>query len=157
MAGLTPVSAIVQAARSLEGLPFHHRGHSVSGVDCIGLLLLSTREAGLELVSEDRARSLGGWLYSRDNSPKLLQAAEELLEPTRELAPGTVLLFKWISAQWPQHFGLYLGEVDVGGAFAGEMIHAAAAHKKVVRCSYSRPWTQLLHSMYRFRGVDYSG
>ena len=65
---LVPSSEIIAAARSYERVPFRHQGRSHRGLDCLGLLAVAFRDAGMTV--HDRTD------YSR--TPNLAEMKEAL-------------------------------------------------------------------------------
>ena len=112
--------AFVAAARSYVGVPWRHLGRSRTGVDCIGLVLLAAREAGVELP--DPAP------YAREpQGTRLLEGILAHTTRVAEAAPGDVLLFR---------LGLYCGHVGIASTHPAwgvpACLHAYAPRKQVV-------------------------
>ena len=112
--------AFVTAARSYEGVPWRHLGRSRTGVDCIGLVLLAAREAGIELP--DPAP------YAREpQGTRLLEGILAHTTRVAEAAPGDVLLFR---------LGLYGGHVGIASTHptwgVPACLHAYAPRRQVV-------------------------
>jgi cell wall-associated NlpC family hydrolase len=82
---MSPV-AFVTAARAYLGAPWRHLGRSRSGVDCIGLVLLAARQAGVEIP--DPAP------YGRDPDGRLLTGVRRHARRVAPPADGDVLLFR---------------------------------------------------------------
>lgn len=108
------------AARGYVGVPWRHLGRARTGVDCIGLVLLATREVGLELP--DPAP------YGRE--PQGTRLLEGILTHAERIAspePGDVLLFR---------MGLYGGHVGIASVHPDwnvpACLHAYAPRKQVV-------------------------
>ena len=99
----------VAAARSYMGTPFRHMGRSRTGLDCIGLVVVSCRDLGLAVVD---ARSYD----RRPNYRQMLRAARdqfEVIPKSLPLPAGAVAMFR--DADWI-HVGIATGE--------GRFIHA---------------------------------
>ncbi len=99
---MTP-PAVVAAARAYLGTPFVHVGRSALGVDCVGLLILAGKDAGLILPGYQTR------LYSRVVNPAVLRAElVRFLRPLAEDEPtavADVALFRCDG--WAQHVGLF--------------------------------------------------
>jgi hypothetical protein len=112
--------AFVAAARSFVGVPWRHLGRSRTGVDCIGLVLLAAREAGVELP--DPAP------YAREpQGTRLLEGILARTARVSEILPGDVLLFR---------MGLYGGHVGIASVHPNwgvpACLHAYAPRRAVV-------------------------
>jgi hypothetical protein len=109
-----------EAARAYLGVPWRHLGRSTTGLDCIGLVLLATRDAGYALP--DPAP------YARE--PQGTRLLDGILGHSRRVpvaVPGDVLLFR---------MGLYGGHVGIASLHPAwrvpACIHAYAPHRRVV-------------------------
>ena len=110
----------VAAARSYVGVPWRHLGRARTGVDCIGLVLLAARDAGVELP--DPAP------YAREpQGTRLLEGILGHATRVAEAAPGDVLLFR---------MGLYGGHVGIASVHPAwgvpACLHAYAPRRQVV-------------------------
>lgn len=111
--------AFVEAARSLVGTPWRHRGRSYRGVDCIGLVELSGGLAGLAgpLLSKDERR------YGREPWNDQLRAGCQARWgdplPVAQAQPGDIALVCWGHGE-PHHMGI-IGNHPSGGL---SIIHA---------------------------------
>lgn len=120
---MIPLAAVVAAARSWIGTPFHHQARLKGvGVDCAGLIIGVARELGVVAPEFD----VGG--YSRvPDGLSMLRYVEEHMQPVAgEAQPGHVLLLRWHQA--PQHLGV-LGDYRHGGL---SIIHAAERAGQVI-------------------------
>jgi cell wall-associated NlpC family hydrolase len=116
---MTP-EAFVAAARTYLGVPWRHLGRSTTGVDCIGLVLLAAREAGLDL--DDPAP------YAREpQGARLLAGVLAHGRRVPEARRGDVLVFR---------MGIYAGHLGIATthrAYGGPaVLHAYAPHRHVV-------------------------
>ncbi|MBR0669976.1 C40 family peptidase [Neoroseomonas soli] len=110
----------VTAARSFVGVPWRHLGRARTGLDCIGLVLLAAREAGVDLP--DPAP------YAREpQGTRLLEGILGHARRVAEAAPGDVLLFR---------LGLYGGHVGIASVHPAwgvpACLHAYAPRRQVV-------------------------
>ena len=132
--GLQPLASI-SAARACLGTPFHHQGRAPAvGLDCIGLIVVALRAAGMEV--RDRTD------YGRRPDGQSLVAALEQHGAARvdEICAGDVLLFRY--DRQPQHVALATG--------AQTMIHAFAPAGNVVETDIGDYWQRRLVGIYRF-------
>lgn len=129
-------SSIIAAAESYLGTRWHHQGRSRAGVDCIGLLVCVARDLGMTVND-----STG---YSRQPDGRQLRAAVEAhLVQVAEPQPADVLLMRF--EREPQHVALM--------ADGGDIIHAYAGARKVVRHRLDELWAGRIVAVYRFRGL----
>lgn len=112
------------AARRYLGVPFLHQARNPArGLDCIGLLVLAARDAGLDLGGHDRRN------YGRDPAQGLLQShlqaafGSPLAAPI--LQPDDVVAMRY---DGPVRHVAIVGERD--GALT--LIHTDSANKRVV-------------------------
>lgn len=135
----------VNAARQLVGTPWRHRGRSFDGVDCIGLVMLAGKLAGVDLFAlcgiHDRA-------YSRRPQRELFALVERHCRRTQVLHPGCLLLFRFPGDEYARHFGIYTD--------AGTMIHAECKTRKaVIEHGYRSQWVSWTHSRWLIPGLEY--
>lgn len=114
------MTRVVNAARGYLGTPWRHLGRSRTGVDCIGLVLLSLAAAGVEVP--DPAP------YRREpQGPRLLDGILRHGVRVATPEPGDVLLFK---------MGLYGGHVGIAthhpAYHVPAVLHAYLPRKHVV-------------------------
>lgn len=101
-------SELVGAARAWLGVPFRHQGR-VSALDCLGLIAVAHRDAGLSVVDCTD--------YGRQPDLARMKAALDAqltrLKRSTPLEAGLVALFeeRWISTRFPVwlHLGLMTG------------------------------------------------
>jgi cell wall-associated NlpC family hydrolase len=141
-----PAAALIAEARKLIGTPFRHQGHSVHGVDCLGLIYVAALNAGLHLEELPEFKRVNGWNYGRSADPQVLAHVSALCRPTPMAVPGCLLFFQFPRVAYPQHFAIYTGR---------NMIHADA-RRGVVEHIYGQPWVRQTHSMWLLPGVDYA-
>ncbi len=116
----TTAAAFVAAARGYVGVPWRHLGRALTGVDCIGLVLLAARRAGMDLP--DPAP------YEREpQGTRLLEGILGYATRVAEASTGDVLLFR---------MGLYGGHVGIASTHPAwrvpACLHAYAPRKQVV-------------------------
>ncbi|MDD3029979.1 MAG: NlpC/P60 family protein [Alphaproteobacteria bacterium] len=130
---------MIAAARTCLGTPFHHQGRAPGvGLDCIGLVIVALKAAGLSV--NDRTD------YGRRPDGKSLIAALEAhgaakVEPVQA---GDILVFRY--DRQPQHVALATG--------AETMIHSFAPAGRVVETSLGAYWKRRLTAAYRFSFND---
>lgn len=129
-------NTIIAAASAYLGTRWHHQGRSAAGVDCIGLMVLTARDCGMVIDDETG--------YSRQPDGRQLQAAlDKYLQRIDAPEPGAVLLMRF--ERDPQHVALM--------ADGGDIIHAYAGARKVVRHRLDEIWARRIVAAYRFPGV----
>ncbi len=126
--------AVIAAARACLGTPFHHQGRLPGvGLDCIGLVIVAARAAGLEV--NDRAD------YAPRPDGAALVAAIEAHGARRveAIRAGDILVFRY--GALPQHVAL--------ATSATTMIHAFAPARRVVETALGDYWRRRLVAVYR--------
>jgi cell wall-associated NlpC family hydrolase len=142
--------AIVDAARSVVGTPYHHQGRIPEiGLDCVGVIVIYARCFGLEL--KDPAN------YSF--RPKLETCLEYLtlnnIKKVESPEFGDILLFHKRRVI-PPHFAIHLKDTIVH--CPSVFVEERGIKSKVVEAVYSEKWKGLLHSAWRIFlkvGSDY--
>lgn len=127
---------IVECALAYEGATFEHQGRHPERMDCIGLIVLSHRDAGYEI--ED-------WTtYSRQPDPATLFRYIEINfeQVDHDLTEGNVLLFNY-RKRGPQHAAIFDGE--------GGLIHTWADVGHVTHNPNDERWLRRLHSVWHVK------
>lgn len=78
--------AFVEAARKYIGVPWIHQGRSKIGIDCVGLIVLSARDCGLDVPM----------LADYGRSPNFSRVKRELMRFGSRvgfISPGTVVIY----------------------------------------------------------------
>lgn len=117
---------------------WRHRGRSPLSMDCVGLVWLSLRAAGLD-IADSKNYSREPW---RDHPRAQLRARFGDPIPETEWQPGDIAVFKSPN-RGPAHIGL-LADYAHGG-FA--LIHAHAQHN-VTEHALDARWRRLLIEVY---------
>ncbi len=138
------VEFVLQAERDRVG--FHHQGRVSGpggGVDCVGLVVLAERAAGLECPDREgyaaRARSV------EDLEGELESHAHRRVD---DLLPGDPLLW---SLDGNPHVGVFLGRID--GRGSRDLVgHAYRNRGRVVVHGLAASWASRIRS--RWRHVD---
>ena len=108
---------VVAAAKALIGVPWKHLGRDERGLDCVGLLVVSVRAAGVQV--ED---FVGYGRHSTDHSMlNRLLALGARVPVAESWQAGDVLVFT--DARYPGHCGLYAGD--------GQVVHCSAIRRRV--------------------------
>lgn len=134
----TQIAQMIAAARRCLGTPFHHQGRQPRfGIDCIGLIVVALRAAGMQVNDYSD--------YSRRPDGKSLIAAltEHGAQPVSKIEPGDILLFRYDNQ--PQHVALAT-EPD-------RMIHSFAVAGQVVETPIGDYWRRRLNGIYRFSQI----
>lgn len=130
--------AFVEAARKLKGARWRHRGRKEWAVDCVGLIVLAAREAGIRASDQT--------YYGREPWDDRLRKAcrANFGEPIAaiEARAGDVALIRWRNGE-PSHVAI------VGDDRRGlTLIHAHNLHG-VVECSLAEPYASCVVEVYR--------
>lgn len=142
---ITP-QQLIDEARKLIGTPWRHQGRTTSGVDCIGLVALATRNAGLDLAAVCGVRDERN--YGRRADPRLYALVEKHCTRIDAPIPGALLFFKFKGDRAPRHFGIYTERDTV--------IHAEAKVRgQVVEHGYRAQWVTWTDSIWKLPGVSY--
>lgn len=132
--------AFIEAARSLKGARWRHRGRKPWAVDCVGLIVLAAQKANLQ-INDEPAR------YGREPWEDQLRSGMRARfgEPVANWMPGDIPLIRWRDGE-PSHVGIF-GDHPSGGL---TLIHAHNLHG-VVECSLSGPYLKVVVEVYRPR------
>lgn len=115
----------IAAARDLVGVPFRHRGRSLRGVDCVGVVALALATQGRTV--QDRAHY--GRNPANDGLREVCQA--HFGNPVAELQAGDVALMAWHDDERnrePNHVGVLFDHPNGGLA----MVHALSQNQRVI-------------------------
>ena len=128
-------SEIVAAARRYKGTPFRHQGRSHRGLDCLGLLAVAFRDAGLTVM--DRTD------YPREPDVRRLRSAlDDQLDHVPKahgLGAGIVALFfdrLWLHVGLmtdERHFIHSRGPEDIGPGVVEHILDVKAWEPRLVR------------------------
>ena len=132
---MTDAYTMIAAARACLATPFHHQGRKPgTGLDCIGLVVVALRAAGLAV--RDRID------YGRRPDGKSLTEAliAHGARQVGDIAAGDILLFRYDGQ--PQHAAL--------ATSADAMIHSFAPAGKVVETPIGSYWRRRLVGAFRF-------
>lgn len=135
---------LIDEARKLTGTPWKHQGRSRRGVDCVGMVLLAAKNAGLDLtkngVTDERK-------YGRGAQPLLLERVEQYCTRIESPIAGCLLFFEFYGERHPRHFGVF-SERET-------MIHADAKRGMVIEHGHRAHWIDRTHSVWKLPGVRY--
>lgn len=136
----------VESARALVGVPWSHQGRTALGVDCIGLIILAGKNAGVDLFAEAGCPPVRR--YGRRADPMLYRLVEKYCIPADQPMQGVVALFRFPGERAPRHFGVITAE--------GTMIHAEAkTRKSVIEHGYRMQWLRMTDSLWQLPGIRY--
>lgn len=118
-------AGMIAAARALVGVPFRHRGRSLRGVDCVGMVALALASVGR--VVQDRKH------YGRNPANDGLRdvCRVHLGDPIAGLRAGDVVLMAWhadVRNREPNHVGILFDHPNGGLA----MVHALKQNQRVI-------------------------
>ncbi|MBV7475403.1 NlpC/P60 family protein [Pseudoxanthomonas sp. PXM05] len=127
-----------EAARQWLGVPFAHQGRTEWALDCVGLLVMAARGAGIPI--QDRTD-----YPPAPNADALDQRLQEQLgEPVSKdgIRPGDIVTIKF---NWqPRHVGI-VGEHD--GRLT--LIHTSFGVGRVTEHAINDAWLRRIHRVYR--------
>lgn len=142
---ITP-DQLITAARNLIGVPWRHQGRTRHGLDCIGLVQMAARNAGLDLERDCGIHIPS--VYSRAPDSKLHALVSQYCRAIEKPVPAALLLFQFDNDRYPRHFGL-MSERDT-------VIHAECRVRgQVVEHGLRAHWVRWLHSAWLIPGVTY--
>lgn len=127
------------------GVRWLHQGRSRTGVDCIGLVLLAARNAGLDVMAYIGERDRRD--YTRAASPELYALVSKHCTRIDTPIPGCLVFFKFPRDDAPRHFAIYTER--------GSIIHAHIEQKQVIEHGYRALWPRWTDSLWRLPGVIY--
>lgn len=132
-----PVRLFIEGARQLKGARWRHRGRKPWAVDCVGLVVLAGKHAGLNTGDESR--------YGREPWEDRLRDGlrDRFGGPVTDWRAGDIALIRWRHGE-PSHLGI-IADHPNGGL---SLIHAHNLHG-VVECSLSGPYRSCIVEVYR--------
>lgn len=139
---ITP-QEVVTLGRSLVGTPYRHQGRTRQSVDCIGLIVLVSRELGLL----DAERFIPANYSPRPRDGLLEKYVREVCIEIAQPVAGSMALFRWAQTAPPAHCAL-MSDVT--------MIHSYRTVGRVVEHRFAGKWPERVHSFYLLPGVEYS-
>lgn len=125
-------------ARSMVGVKWRHRGRKMWAVDCLGLIVLSLRAAGLG-VKDKKNYSREPW---KDGLQQGLRERCGKPIPEERWQPGDIAVFKAPNLG-PSHVA-FLADYKYGGF---SIIHSHAQHN-CIECALDARWRRLLVEVY---------
>jgi len=129
-------AAVVCAARHYLGVRWHHQGRSTAGVDCLGLIVCTARDLGIDEARHDLKA------YARLPSNGVMERRLSCYLSPGNCDVGDILLFRFSGE--PQHLGIV---TDYG------MIHAFIQAHKVVEHRLDEVWRSRIVRSFSFPGV----
>lgn len=129
------ITAMLAAVRGCLGTPFHHQGRRAGvGLDCIGLVIVGLRAAGVWVRDQTD--------YGMRPDGVSLIAALEAHGAVRvsDIQSGDILVFRY--DHQPQHVAVALS--------ADRLMHSFAPARRVVESCIGAYWRRRLVAVYRF-------
>jgi NlpC/P60 family putative phage cell wall peptidase len=141
-----PRDAVVAAARTWIGTPYHHQASAKGiGADCLGLI----RGVWRDLYGEEAEPAPG---YSRDwgevnGTETLIEAARRHMSSCtiKEAKPGDVLIFRMKQGAIAKHAGIL--------ATPTMMVHAVE-DRRAAEVPLSAYWRRRLAAVFMFPGIE---
>jgi len=144
------VDQFIEAARSYEGVRWVHQGRTRLGIDCIGLLVLSARDIGLEVDdhTDYQRRSAGDDLLRGfyRNCTRVAPAT---------MRRGDMLVFS--DRVYPHHAGIFTGTMAQSGTRVPAFIHAHRRLKgsgKVLEQRLDDEWYNRVTHVFRITELE---
>jgi len=122
---------LYEAARTFLGTPFKHQGRYVHGVDCAGLVILSAKMIGQEIID------IEGYHRMPDDKALKLAMDSQLTRVYREPIENDIVLMA--IGKNAQHIGI----ITPNG-----IIHAYEGAGKVVEHNFDARWSKRLRGVY---------
>lgn len=150
---IVTVDDFLNSARDLIGVRFHHQGRTTGGLDCVGLVILAAKNAGIQTTAgaiTGYGKTPGNadfkkWIgrYTEDLRYNRLQRISD------QVRPGDLLTF-WIeNTKITRHVGIYLGADSQG---VSSMVHSyAKARRGVVQQVMDTYWNTRVTGAYRIK------
>lgn len=131
------IDDFIAQARTYLQVKWRHQGRSRAGVDCVGLLYCVAQDLGM-LVEDDTHYS------QRPGSERIVTKLLERCDPVqvKDRRAGDVLLVS-VAGEDPQHTMLMTSATHV--------IHASAAHRKVVEHGLDAATIPKIRAAFRMR------
>jgi cell wall-associated NlpC family hydrolase len=125
---------IVANARKFVGTRFVHRGRTINGVDCVGLIILAYRRSGVVLPDHNTIYH-PGWYWNKKEADLLTSNAMRYFVFTENPLPGDAIVFRCVKGlNKITHSGIL---IDNNGAF----IHARSGRFVESQTLGFRYWT----------------
>ena len=143
-------STLIACASELIGVRFAHQGRTSDGLDCLGLLLLAAKNAGITLNGLTPDALDVPHYGMRPDAQLLRQKLDTYLMPLapHAVSAADVVLLKVDGL--PQHLAL-LTDYPMKGELG--MIHAYAPSRAVVEHRYDAHWRKQTYLAYRLPSI----
>ena len=139
-----------QILNKYVGIPYKHKGRNLSGLDCLGLIIMIYADLGREVLDfgvdydED-------WSFNNQNH--FIENYHRQWDPTQKAAPGDVVLFQskvYGKGREP------ITVVNHGGVVLSRQrfIHSCKPGTVVSELSDAK-WMRRLQGFYRLKGGDH--
>lgn len=138
-------AGVIASARKLRGLKFRHQGRTTRGIDCIGVLVVAFKGAGIKL--KDRIdygklpanRKLAQSLWQHFGLP--VKHGRKRIQPS-DLQPGDIATMHWGDEEC--HVGLIVDHPHGVG-----MVHAYNNGQGVIEHGVDALWASRMFAVYR--------
>lgn len=143
---MTNACDVIACARQFAGVRFMHQGRSPTGLDCLGLLIITAKTLGL-VFADEPVETLDIPTYgTRPDTLLLKQKLDAHLIPIalNEVREADILVLKVDGL--PQHLAL-MTDYPMPGELG--MIHAYAPARQVVEHRYDPHWRRQTYLAYR--------
>jgi cell wall-associated NlpC family hydrolase len=147
MTEITPDRILIESRKFL-GAPFYHKGRSILGIDCLGLIIVSFKRCGIHIPSDDGNGYIPTW-WKRNEDRLHNHLLKYGFDEVRNPQKGDVITFKLFGNKYPAHHcGFIISE--------NYMIHvrgSGSSKDKVVKIDIiSDSYKKRLGSYFRYKG-----
>lgn len=130
----------VKAARGWIGVKWLHQGRNRAGIDCVGLLLMASKDVGLDVPD------LAGYRRSPDRK-KFIDHINANSQPETTTQAGNFGIFR--DGTQPCHVGIF---AERDGVLT--LIHAYAGTGMVMEEPYCHDWPKKLMTIRSVTGLE---
>lgn len=135
---MTKPELIVAEARKYIGVKWRHRGRKPWAVDCIGLVVLSVRAAGIEM----RDRTDYGREPWKDGLRR--EMVDHFGAPVSAWQPGDIAVMRWEQHTEPGHVGILTDYANGGLGLVHSFSRIAVTEHRL-----DEAWRSLILEVYR--------
>jgi cell wall-associated NlpC family hydrolase len=147
MKNVTP-DRIIEESKKFLNVPFHHRGRSTLGLDCLGLIIAAFKRCDIIIPSDDGSNYYPTWWRNQENrlhDHLLKNNFEEVTIPQK----GDIVTFRLLGKKYPPHHcGIIISD--------GKIIHVCGIGSELERrCKIENipgSFMRRIGSYFRYKG-----